>query len=81
MTVKDFDDGVDISILRSKFKEATAVGDSERMLIWAGAGVGLINSLLPARVSLLFSIITTSAYYQCVVNECFVNSGCRTTPS
>lgn len=49
-TVKDFENGVDIDTLREKTSLATKAGDANRMVIWAGASVGLVNKVLPARV-------------------------------
>ncbi|KAF9054311.1 2-nitropropane dioxygenase [Panaeolus papilionaceus] len=48
-TVKDFENGVDIDTLREKTSLATKAGDANRMVIWAGASVGLVNKVLPAR--------------------------------
>jgi nitronate monooxygenase len=49
-TVDDYDKGVDISVIRKNYEEASAKGDTDRVVVWAGTGVGLINRVLPAKV-------------------------------
>lgn len=48
-TVKDLDEGADISVVREKFKKSVSEGDPDRMLVWAGTGVGLISEIKDAR--------------------------------
>jgi nitronate monooxygenase len=50
-TVKDDDNGVSIEEVRSKFKAGVAKGDAQRMLVWAGTGVGLMTDIKGAKVS------------------------------
>lgn len=49
-TVKDLDEGADIGVVREKFKNSVREGDPDRMLVWAGTGVGLISGIKDARV-------------------------------
>ncbi|KAJ2931825.1 hypothetical protein H1R20_g5264, partial [Candolleomyces eurysporus] len=48
-TVDDYEKGVDISVLRKNFEEASAKGDTDRGVVWAGTGVGLMKQVLPAK--------------------------------
>jgi len=48
-TVDDYEKGEDIGVLRQKFTEGIQRGDADRMLIWAGSGVGLMHQVKPAR--------------------------------
>ena len=48
----DFDKGVDIDILRSRYAEGARNGDVDRVAIWAGAGVGLMSKVQQAKVRL-----------------------------
>ncbi|KAF5336008.1 hypothetical protein D9611_006237 [Ephemerocybe angulata] len=48
-TVTDYENGVDISVLREKYKEAAAKDDTDRIIVWAGTGVGLMNRTQPAK--------------------------------
>jgi nitronate monooxygenase len=52
-TVEDFNNGVDIEILRTRYAEGRRQNDVHRIVVWAGAGVGLMNTIQPAQVSLL----------------------------
>ena len=49
-TVRDYENGEDIQILRSKFQEATRDNDVTRAIVWAGTGVGDMNEIKPAKV-------------------------------
>lgn len=48
-TVVDFENGVDISELRRNYAEGAKVDDPDRIVVWAGTGVGLMNKVQPAR--------------------------------
>lgn len=48
-TVEDFEKGVDIETLRSRYVEGVRKGDTDRIVVWAGAGVGLMNKIQPAK--------------------------------
>lgn len=48
-TVVDFENGVDIADLRRKYADGVKVDDPDRIVIWAGAGVGLMNKIQPAK--------------------------------
>ncbi|EDR05531.1 uncharacterized protein LACBIDRAFT_191118 [Laccaria bicolor S238N-H82] len=48
-TVEDYERGEDIQVLRSKLKEASLKDDTSRIVVWAGASVGLVNKIMPAR--------------------------------
>jgi len=47
-TVKDLDNGVDISEVKAKFSKGVTEGDPDRILVWAGTGVGLMSEIKPA---------------------------------
>ncbi|TFK39340.1 2-nitropropane dioxygenase [Crucibulum laeve] len=61
-TVDDYENGVDIEIIRSKFTEAVQNDDPSRMLIWAGSGVGLMHRIQPAKE------IVQELHEQCVAS-------------
>ncbi|RXW23962.1 hypothetical protein EST38_g1884 [Candolleomyces aberdarensis] len=48
-TVDDYDKGVDTSVIRKKYEEASAKGDTDRIVVWAGTGVGSMKQILPAK--------------------------------
>ncbi|KAJ3502509.1 hypothetical protein NMY22_g18559 [Coprinellus aureogranulatus] len=50
-TYDDFDSekGVDIAIIRQKYAEASAVNDTDRVVVWSGAGISAMNKVLPAK--------------------------------
>ncbi|KZP26653.1 2-nitropropane dioxygenase [Athelia psychrophila] len=48
-TVKDVDSGVDMVEVQAKFSKGVAEGDPNRMLVWAGTGVGLMSEIKPAK--------------------------------
>ena len=49
----DFEKGVEIETLRSKYAEGVQKEDTDRIVVWAGTGVGLMNKVQPAKVSLV----------------------------
>lgn len=49
-TVVDHEIGRDERELKELFAKAQVEGDRERMLVWAGTGVGAMNSIKPAKV-------------------------------
>lgn len=53
--VDDFEKGEDLVVLRSKFQEAAARdNDLSRAIIWAGASVGDMKDIKPAKVCFAF---------------------------
>jgi len=48
-TVDDLDGGADLEGVRSKFELAVQNGDPNRMLVWAGTGIGRMDSVKPAQ--------------------------------
>jgi len=58
-TTIDFDNGVDLTTIQAKFLKAVQGGEKSRMLVWAGSGVGLMRSTMPAQVG--FEFIFTSS--------------------
>ncbi|KAJ3888773.1 2-nitropropane dioxygenase [Lentinula edodes] len=48
-TVSDFEQGVSLELIQSKFKEGIQNQDHKRFLVWAGTGVGLMNHTMPAK--------------------------------
>lgn len=72
-TVDDFEKGVDIDTLRRRYNEGTLKEDPDRIIIWAGAGIGLLNKSQPAKVMhLLFGLLLKSKndiVFQEVVEE------------
>ena len=55
-TVDDYEKGEDLDLLKQKYAEGLKGGDSDRIVVWAGSGVGLMNQVKPARVCSLASI-------------------------
>lgn len=55
-TVTDFENGVDLKTIQSRFVEGVQTGDKSRMLVWAGSAVSLMEANLPARVGLVLSM-------------------------
>ncbi|TFK71621.1 2-nitropropane dioxygenase [Pluteus cervinus] len=49
LTVEEFNQGEDLEELRKKWQEGTKEGNPERMLVWAGMGVGMMTSVMPAK--------------------------------
>lgn len=49
-TVDDFARGEDITVLREKFDRGVRKEDPNRILVWAGSGVGLMSQIKPAKV-------------------------------
>ena len=58
-TVEDYEKGEDLALLKQKYAEGVKGGDTNRILVWAGSGVGLMNQVKPAWVCLndLFFLI------------------------
>jgi len=50
-TVKDDNNGVSIDQVKKNFAEGVANGDPQKMLVWAGTGVGLMTEVKDAKVS------------------------------
>ncbi|KAF8825961.1 hypothetical protein HHX47_DHR6000744 [Lentinula edodes] len=50
-TVSDFEQGISLELIQSKFKEGIQNQDHKRFLVWAGTGVGLMSRTMPAKVS------------------------------
>jgi len=48
-TVEEFGRGEAMDVIRHKFEEGVRKDDPERMLIWAGSGVGLMKEIKPAK--------------------------------
>ncbi|KAJ3809113.1 NPD-domain-containing protein [Lentinula lateritia] len=48
-TVSDFEQGVSLELIQSKFKEGIQNQDHKRFLVWAGTGVGSMNRTMPAK--------------------------------
>ncbi|KAJ7746954.1 2-nitropropane dioxygenase [Mycena maculata] len=48
-TVEDFEKGIDIEILKSKFREGLKNQDTDRIIVWAGTGVGQMNQIQTAK--------------------------------
>jgi len=48
-TVVDFENGDDIADLREKYMEGVKADDTDRIVTWAGTGVGLMNKIQPAK--------------------------------
>lgn len=51
-TVEDVNNDVNIEIVQENFNRATQDRDPDRMLVWAGTGVGLVTEIQTAQVSL-----------------------------
>ncbi|KAF9530158.1 hypothetical protein CPB83DRAFT_851081 [Crepidotus variabilis] len=50
--VIDYESGVGINTLRSRYKGGVKIGDPAREIVWAGSGVGLMKSIKPAQETL-----------------------------
>ncbi|KAF8910458.1 2-nitropropane dioxygenase [Gymnopilus junonius] len=44
----DFNEGLDLETRLKRFEESAAAGETSRLIVWAGVGVGLTNKILPA---------------------------------
>jgi len=44
----DFNEGLDLETRLKRFDESAAAGDTSRLIVWAGVGVGLTNKISPA---------------------------------
>jgi nitronate monooxygenase len=52
--VEDFEKGIDVEVLRSRYHEGAKSDDPDRIVVWAGAGVGMMDKIQPAKVSISF---------------------------
>lgn len=52
--MEDFEKGVDIETLRSRYAEGMRNEDPDRIVVWAGSGVGLMDKIQPAKVSPIY---------------------------
>jgi hypothetical protein len=50
-TVEDYESGLEASLLRDKYAAAAAKGDTDRIIVWSGTGVGSMTRIQPAKVS------------------------------
>ncbi|GAW10001.1 2-nitropropane dioxygenase [Lentinula edodes] len=48
-TVSDFEQGISLELIQSKFREGIQNQDHKRFLVWAGTGVGLMSRTMPAK--------------------------------
>jgi nitronate monooxygenase len=48
-TVDDYEKGEDLDFLKQKYAEGAKRADTDRILVWAGSGVGLMHQVKPAR--------------------------------
>ncbi|KAF7309593.1 CBM1 domain-containing protein [Mycena indigotica] len=48
--VDDFENGVSVQLLQQSLRKGVEMEDADRMIIWAGTGVGQMNEILPAKV-------------------------------
>ncbi|KAK1227227.1 hypothetical protein PQX77_009861 [Marasmius sp. AFHP31] len=48
-TVRDFDAGAEEHVLVAKYKEAMETKDTNRVVVWSGTGVGLIEDVKPTK--------------------------------
>ena len=62
-TVADFESGGDHDELRRKYQEALKKNDMSRTIVWAGTGVGLMDTVKPAKVSLPALIISRDTHH------------------
>ena len=62
-TVADFESGGDHDELRRKYQEALKKNDTSRTIVWAGTGVGLMDTVKPAKVSLPALIFRRDTHY------------------
>jgi nitronate monooxygenase len=49
--IDDLDAGISLEERLKRFDESAAAGDNSRLVVWAGAGVGLTKKISPAAVS------------------------------
>ncbi|KNZ71632.1 Nitronate monooxygenase, partial [Termitomyces sp. J132] len=67
-TVDEFQEGANLDDLRRKYAAAVKTGDVDRIVTWAGASVGLLNRILPAKE------IVEEIHRDCVTHLQAVNS-------
>ncbi|KAJ3510508.1 hypothetical protein NLJ89_g4631 [Agrocybe chaxingu] len=48
-TVVDYERGMDVAVIQEKLAQAIKAGDSTRMVVWAGSGIGLMTKTMPAQ--------------------------------
>jgi len=60
-TVDDYESGLDVNIVRERFAESARKGENNRVVVWAGSGVGLMSKILPAKV-----LLDSKATYRCI---------------
>ncbi|TEB36487.1 2-nitropropane dioxygenase [Coprinellus micaceus] len=48
-TVEDYESGLEASLLRDKYAAAAAKGDTDRIIVWSGTGVGSMTRIQPAK--------------------------------
>ena len=46
----DFKEGISLEDRQKRFDESAKKGEKDRLVIWAGVGVGLVNEIKPAAV-------------------------------
>jgi nitronate monooxygenase len=68
-TVDDLDGGVNIEEVRSKFELGVQNGDPNRMLVWAGTGVGQMTSVTPAQVGFQSPRFHIEIYEVCALRK------------
>ncbi|KAF8885030.1 2-nitropropane dioxygenase [Infundibulicybe gibba] len=59
-TVADFENGIDIETLRDRFNAGVRENNPDRLIVWAGTGIGQMNRVQPA------SEIVKELHYECV---------------
>ncbi|KAI0788826.1 2-nitropropane dioxygenase [Abortiporus biennis] len=48
--IEDYENGVDVNLLREKLRDGVKAGDPSRMVVWAGQGVGEMKEIVKAEV-------------------------------
>jgi hypothetical protein len=49
-SVDDYEKGEDMDLLKQKYAESVERGETDRILVWAGSAVGLMDQVKPAWV-------------------------------
>lgn len=68
--MRDFDSGMELKNVKKNFQEATAMGDVDGMVFWAGTGIELMNEIKGAGVRICFPSYDVSVVDIYIIGHC-----------